>query len=62
MKENSETIKLKQNVKLNAKNAIEKLNLDSKKPGENNVFYYSDKLRENLDEIYSNQGQFSGEE
>ena len=57
--DNTETSKLKQNIKVNVKNTLEKLTLENKKTGQPQLFYYFDKLRENLDEIYSTQGQFS---
>lgn len=59
--ENLETSRLKQNVKQNTRKAIQDLHLEIKKEGKPQIFYFYDKTRAELDEIYMKQGQFSKE-
>ena len=59
--DNRETSIIKQNVLKNAIIALEKLNFEKLNTEKNSIFYYYDQMRENLDEIYGKQGQFSSE-
>lgn len=45
-------------MKLKARNLIDQLEIQKKKDL-NSVFYYFDQMRDNLDQIYEKQGEFS---